>query len=65
MMKDYLICYKNEKNFIDTNIIIDILMQRNGYLNSARVLALSKKEDTLLFVSVLTMANIAYILRKS
>lgn len=54
-----------KKIFIDTNIIIDILMQRNGYLNSASVLALSKKEDTLLFVSVLTMANIAYILRKS
>jgi predicted nucleic acid-binding protein len=51
--------------FIDTNVIIDVLMQRDGYLSSARVLALAKNEDTTLFVSVLTMANLAYILRKS
>lgn len=51
--------------FIDTNIIIDVLMQREGYLSSAMVLALSKKEDVSLYVSVLTMANVAYILRKS
>ena len=51
--------------FIDTNIIIDVLMQRDGYLSSAMVLALSKKENVSLFVSVLTMANVAYILRKS
>ena len=40
-------------------------MQRDGYLSSARVLALAKKNNTTLFVSVLTMANLAYILRKS
>ena len=51
--------------FIDTNVIIDVLMQRDGYLSSARVLALAKNENTTLFVSVLTMANLAYILRKS
>ena len=50
--------------FIDTNVIIDVLMQRDGYLSSARVLALAKNEDTTLFVSVLTMANLAYFLRK-
>lgn len=51
--------------FIDTNVIIDVLMQRDGYLSSAKVLALAKKADVSLFVSVLTMANVAYILRKS
>lgn len=51
--------------FIDTNVIIDVLMQRDGYLSSARVLALAKNEDITLYVSVLTMANLAYILRKS
>lgn len=51
--------------FIDTNVIIDVLMRREGYLSSARVLALSKEKDIFLFVSVLTMANIAYILRKT
>ena len=51
--------------FVDTNVIIDVLMQRDGYLSSARVLALAKNEDISLFVSVLTMANLAYILRKT
>ena len=51
--------------FIDTNVIIDVLMQRDGYLSSARVLALSKEKEISLFVSVLTMANLAYILRKT
>lgn len=54
-----------KKIFIDTNIIIDVLMKREGYLSSAKVLALAKNEDESLFVSVLTMANIAYILRKT
>ena len=51
--------------FIDTNVIIDVLMQRDRYLSSARVLALARNEDITLYVSVLTMANLAYILRKS
>lgn len=51
--------------FIDTNVIIDVLMQRDGYLSSAKVLALAKREDVSLVVSVLTMANVAYILRKT
>ena len=54
-----------KKIFIDTNIIIDVLMKREGYLSSAKVLASAKNEDESLFVSVLTMANIAYILRKT
>lgn len=51
--------------FIDTNVIIDVLMRREGFLASAKVLALAKKDNVSLFVSVLTMANIAYILRKT
>ena len=54
-----------KKIFIDTNIIIDVLMQRDGYLSSAKVLALAKNREVSLFVSVLTMANLAYILRKT
>ena len=50
--------------FIDTNIIIDLLVQREGFLSSAKVLALARQEGIKLFVSVLTMANVAYILRK-
>ena len=34
-------------------------------MSSARVLALAKNKDISLYVSVLTMANLAYILRKT
>ena len=50
--------------FLDTNIIVDLLMQREGVVASAKVLTKAKKEGALL-VSVLTIANIAYILRKA
>lgn len=53
-----------KKIFIDTNVLIDIITGRDGYMHSAQVLALSDKTDVSLHVSVLTMANIAYILRK-
>lgn len=54
-----------KKLFIDTNIIIDLLIKRDGYIASAKILALAKDNDVTLYSSVLTMANIAYILRKS
>lgn len=54
-----------KKIFIDTNIIIDLLIKRDGYISSAKILALAKDNDVTLYSSVLTMANIAYILRKS
>ena len=54
-----------KKSFIDTNIIIDLLIKRDGYIASAKILALAKDNDVTLYSSVLTMANIAYILRKS
>ena len=50
--------------FLDTNIIVDLLMQREGVVASAKVLTKAKKEGALQ-VSVLTIANIAYILRKA
>lgn len=53
------------KIFIDTNILIDLILEREGYVAAAKVLALTKKPGWILIVSVLTMANIAYILRKT
>ena len=35
--------------FVDTNVIIDVLMQREGFLASAKVLALSKQENFTLY----------------
>lgn len=52
------------KIFIDTNVIIDLLLQRDGYIEAAKIFALFKKEGISLFTSVLSIANIAYILRK-
>lgn len=54
-----------KKIFIDTNVIIDLLIKRDGYIASAKILALAKDTNVTLYSSVLTMANIAYILRKS
>ena len=50
--------------FLDTNVIVDLLMQREGVVASAMVLAKAKTAAIELCVSVLTMANVAYILRK-
>ena len=50
--------------FVDTNVIIDFLCQRDGALKAAEILQLSEKGVVRNFVSVLTMANVAYILRK-
>lgn len=54
-----------KKIFIDTNVIIDLLIKRDGYIASAKILSLAKDTNVTLYSSVLTMANIAYILRKS
>lgn len=51
--------------FVDTNILIDILAQRNGFLEAAQVLAYTNKQGYSLHVSTLTMANVAYIMRKT
>lgn len=48
--------------FIDTNVLIDLLVKRSGYEAAARLLSLQNKVS--LHVSVLTMANVVYILRK-
>lgn len=53
-----------KKVFVDTNVIIDFLCQRDGALKAAEILQLSEKGVVRNFVSVLTMANVAYILRK-
>lgn len=51
--------------FVDTNILIDVLAQRNGFLEAAQVLAYTNKQGYSLHVSTLTMANVAYIMRKT
>lgn len=50
--------------FVDTNIILDVLLRREGYVEAAKVLLVGGQNDGTLCTSVLSMANVAYILRK-
>lgn len=50
--------------FLDTNIILDLLLEREGWENCARLLQWKEKGVLDICVSVLTMANVAYIYRK-
>ena len=52
------------KIFVDTNIILDVLLKREGYVEAAKVLLVGSQDDGALCISVLSMANVAYILRK-
>ncbi len=53
------------KIFLDTNILLDLLQQRPGYEDSSRILQAGESGKLRLCCSYLTMANIAFILRKS
>lgn len=53
-----------KKVFIDTNVVIDFLCHRDGALDAAEILQFGEKGIISNSVSLLTMANIAYILRK-
>jgi predicted nucleic acid-binding protein len=48
------------KIFIDTNVLLDLLLHREGWEQAARIMSLSDlSSDFVLSVSVLTMANVA------
>ena len=51
--------------FLDTNIILDLLLERPGFELSAEIFSLSEKGKFELAVSVLTMVNVAYVYRKT
>ena len=51
--------------FLDTNIILDLLLERDGYEDSARIFQLQEEGSICLCVSILTMVNAAYVYRKT
>lgn len=51
--------------FLDTNILLDLLLERTGYQASSLILQAGSDGKVSLHTSVLSMANIAYILRKT
>jgi predicted nucleic acid-binding protein len=55
----------NEKIFIDTDIVIDVLAERKPfYLSAAKVFSLAAEKKIDLYISPVLIANLFYILRK-
>ena len=52
------------KLFVDTNVVLDLLGKRDAYLPAARLFTLGDRGDVTLYVSVLSFANINYILTR-
>lgn len=50
--------------FLDTNVLLDVLLERPGYEAALDVLQLGSDGKATLCTSYLSMANIAYVLRK-
>lgn len=51
--------------FFDTNIMLDLIQERPGYLEAAQILQKQEDGEITICLSVLSMANIAYVLRKT
>lgn len=55
----------NPKVFLDTNILLDLFLERPGFEYSARILQAGENGKADLCCSFLTMANLAFILRRT
>ena len=55
----------NPRLFLDTNILLDILLERPGYQSALEILQAGSDGKVSLHTSILSMANIAYVLRKT
>jgi predicted nucleic acid-binding protein len=53
------------KVFLDTNILLDLLLERDGYVSCGRIFELQEAGKLSICVSVLTMINVAYVYRKT
>ena len=53
-----------KKLFLDTNIILDIILEREEMPLAAQILTLGEQGKAHLCVSYLTIANVAYVIRK-
>ncbi len=51
--------------FLDTNIILDLLLERDGYETSAQLFQLRDEGKIELCVSILTMVNAAFVYKNS
>ena len=53
-----------KKLFVDTNVVLDLLAQREEYLSAAQLFTLGDKCKVSLHVSSLSFSTIHYVLRK-
>ena len=53
------------KVFFDTNIMLDLIQERPGYQYAARILQRQEDGEITVCISILSMANIAYVLRRT
>ncbi|MBO7544756.1 MAG: PIN domain-containing protein [Bacteroidales bacterium] len=53
------------KVFLDTNILLDLLLERDGYEDSAVLFQLQDEGKVKLYVSLLTMVNLEYVYKKT
>lgn len=51
--------------FLDTNIILDLLLERDGFEDSLELFSRQEEGGLHLCTSILSMANIAYVYRKT
>lgn len=53
------------KVFLDTNILLDLLLERDGFEDSAELFRMQDEGRIKLFVSLLTMVNLEYVYKKT
>ena len=53
------------KVFLDTNVLLDLLLERSGYEDAVVLFQLQEEGKVHLCVSLLTMVNLAYVYRKT
>jgi predicted nucleic acid-binding protein len=53
------------KVYIDTNILVDVICQRENFIAAATLLEMAKRGEIQVFVNNITIANTIYICRKS
>ena len=54
-----------KKVFLDTNVVLDLILEREYKHEVAQIFAMCEQSLIVLYVSFLTIANLAYIVRKS
>jgi predicted nucleic acid-binding protein len=55
----------NSRVFFDTNIMLDLIQERPGYKAAARILQKQENGEVTVCMSTLSIADIAYVLRKT